>query len=62
MVVLSDLLDLPEGALEAVVTLAGRGRVLVVVQVLLIGPDRIRRVKHRGSWIQAGFFVVVMRT
>lgn len=50
VVVLSDLLDLPEGALEAVVTLAGRGRVLVVVQVLdpdeadfpFDGPVRLR--------------------
>ncbi|MBL8610460.1 MAG: DUF58 domain-containing protein [Myxococcales bacterium] len=39
VVVLSDLLDLPQGSLEAVATLAGRGRVLVVVQVL--DPDEV---------------------
>jgi uncharacterized protein (DUF58 family) len=39
VVVLSDLLDLPEGAAEAVAAIASRGRVLVVVQVL--DPDEV---------------------
>ncbi|MFO0676686.1 MAG: DUF58 domain-containing protein [Polyangiaceae bacterium] len=39
VVVLSDLLDLPEGASDFVCALAARGRVLVVVQVL--DPDEV---------------------
>jgi len=39
VVVLSDLLDLPEGAEERVAALASRGRILVVVQVL--DPDEV---------------------
>ncbi len=39
VVVLSDLLDLPEGAAERVAAVASRGRVLVVVQVL--DPDEV---------------------
>jgi uncharacterized protein (DUF58 family) len=39
VVVLSDLLDLPEGAAESVAAIASRGRVLVVVQVL--DPDEV---------------------
>jgi uncharacterized protein (DUF58 family) len=39
IVVLSDLLDLPEGGEERVAAIASRGRVLVVVQVL--DPDEV---------------------
>ena len=39
VVVLSDLLDLPEGAAERVAAIASRGRVLIVVQVL--DPDEV---------------------
>jgi uncharacterized protein (DUF58 family) len=39
VVVLSDLLDLPEGAAESVAAIASRGRVLIVVQVL--DPDEV---------------------
>jgi uncharacterized protein (DUF58 family) len=39
VVVLSDLLDLPEGAAERVAAIASRGRVLVLVQIL--DPDEV---------------------
>jgi uncharacterized protein (DUF58 family) len=39
IVVMSDLLDLPDGAVERVAAMASRGRVLIVVQVL--DPDEV---------------------
>ncbi len=39
IVVLSDLLDLPEGAADRIAAVASRGRVLVVVQIL--DPDEV---------------------
>jgi uncharacterized protein (DUF58 family) len=56
VVILSDLLDLPEGSIERVASLASRGRVLVVVQTLdpdeatlpFEGTVRLRALEGKG--------------